>query len=277
MTPAQPIQKRTDALVKHLRLIRDGKEKKLIFAEGSNLLEELLKSKLKIRSVFCLRETEAKVRKVLNKYQPADFPPIHLLAPSVMEFVSDLTTPPGIVTTAERPLALKNDLPSSGNPLILILNGLQLPQNVGALVRTAEAAGVTEIWLTANCADLFNPKALRASAGSAFRVPYRTFANLSSATQILSSAGINVFGASQSGLLTYDEVDWTVGTALAVSREGSGFSALEMKELKNTVKIPMRGMVESLNVGIAAGICLFEASMQRRRKSSPLQKQGSSF
>ncbi len=260
------ISKRTDPDVRRLKEIRDGENRTFLFAEGKNLLEELLKSHIPIETIYFLKNNREEVGRLLHTRKPDKMPRVILMESHVMEFVSDVKTPPGIISVAKRPLQTESSPTEGPPPFILVLDGLQLPQNVGALIRTAEAGGITEVWITSHSADPFSPKSLRASAGSAFRQKIKTNLSFFEAVKILKDRGIQTFGAAAGGDRDYDEVDWTKGSAIVVGQEGRGFSEEEMKAIKNTVKIPMLGSVESLNVGIAAAICIFEGSKQRRKK-----------
>ena len=120
------------------------------------------------------------------------------------------------------------------------------------------------MWTTPSTADPFCPKALRGSAGSIFRVPIRLNVEISDAIKMLHSHQIKVFGTTQDGERSYDEIAWRDSVALIMGSEGSGLDGNEIQFLDGTIRIPMMGHVESLNVGSAAAICLFEASKQRR-------------
>jgi tRNA G18 (ribose-2'-O)-methylase SpoU len=100
--------------------------------------------------------------------------------------------------------------------------------------------------------------------GSVFRVPHNLFSGLTKAMEELSARGIKTIGASQHGTTSYDQVDWRSACALLLGSEGKGFSETDLPALSETIQIPMKGLVESLNVGTAAAVCLFEAARQRR-------------
>jgi TrmH family RNA methyltransferase len=148
-----------------------------------------------------------------------------------------------------------------------VIHNVQLPQNVGALIRTAEGAGVSDIYMTGSSADAWGPKALRGSSGSAFRVPIRKVAALAEALSELKTQGVRSVAATQNGKTAYDKVDWKQPSAVVMGSEGSGFSVEELALFDETLRIPMKGRVESLNVGSAAAVCLFEAARQRQYES----------
>ena len=262
MTEPKIIQKRSDPVVRHLRQIRDRDIPHLLFCEGFKLVQELLESPLLVEGVYCHKKLEGNILNMLIMSKRKNIP-ITYLNDQTIDFVSDLTTSPGIIAVARKPDPPSEEIPSEKKPLILVIHQIQLPQNVGALIRTAEATGVTEIWTTTKTADPFGPKALRGASGSSFRLPIRTGLPLHEAIALLSKNKIRVVAATQEGHTRYDKVPWDKPTALVMGSEGSGFTIEEMKYLKDTLSIPMKGRVESLNVATAAAICLFEASKHR--------------
>lgn len=260
------IHKRSDPLVRHLKKIREGEISDLLFCEGLILLEEATRSSIKILAIYCLKQNESEIKKIRGPSNSNIS--LTILSKEVMDFVSDLKTPPGIITITSKPiiLPLSAALKKSQPPFIAVLHKIQLPQNVGALVRTAEASNVTEVWTTSQSADPFGPKALRGSSGSIFRIPIRTNLNLAGALYELKSHNLRIFAATQTGQIRYDEVPWDEPVALVLGSEALGFSKEELSLFQNTIRIPMSGQVESLNVGVAGAICFFEAKKFRESK-----------
>lgn len=264
------ISSRTNPIVQTLRDIRDGKSKKHLFCEGEKIIRDVLASNIVVDRIFCLEEMETKALALVNGLKTLK-PQIVCLSEQVMKHVSDLTTPPGMIALAVRPKFTPQtslDASIKKNSLILFLHDIQLPQNVGALFRTAEAAGVTAVWMTSQCGDPFGPKAIRASAGCVFRVPVSTNISIEESLKYLKTINVQVLAAVQKGRTPYDEINWGKPSAIIVGSEGKGLSADLINQMDNTVTIPMKGQVESLNVGIAAAVCLFEAAKQRRSHAS---------
>ncbi len=254
------INKRSDPQVLLLRKVRDGKDRSMVFCEGEKLVAELFASDWRPRALFCTQSKTSLADRLIRNSEPI---PLTVLSDDVMSFCSDLTTPQGLIALAKPPEKLFHTVPAQGAVLGLVIHGVQLPQNVGALLRTAEGAGVTEVFASASSADPWGPKALRGSSGSAFRVPVHRLSSLAAITEQLRSRGIKSIAATQHGKVSYDKVDWTRSVALVMGSEGAGFSENEIKMLDQTITIPMKGKVESLNVATAAAVCLFEASRQR--------------
>jgi len=262
------ITTRTDPTVQRIRKIRAGKLKEYMMCEGPRLIKELVESKIRIEALFCTKERLETLEKIFKKTGPGAA--MTLLAPDVMEYVSDLDTSPGAIAIVKRPhqdrelsVSHQGVPPQGGPPLILIVHQVQLPQNVGALLRTAEASGVTEVWTTEKTCDPYSPKALRGSAGSAFRIKIRTGLNMPNLLKTLISNGVQIVGATQNGRIPYHVYDWKRAVALVIGSEGSGFKKEELEYFNETICVPMRGKTDSLNVGIASAVCLFEAARQR--------------
>lgn len=260
------ITKRTQPQVKNLIDIREGRDKKFFFCEGAKLIEDVLGAGIDSLQCFCSKEHEGKIKEKLKSHIHGNIP-LTLLSDDVMSFVSDLDTPPGVIFIGKRPSQVSVPLNKfQDNPLILFLHQIQLPQNVGALLRTAEAAGVKHIILTRGTADPFQPKSIRASAGSVFRHIFHSFESIEKAMELLNQSKVQTYATHQDGEKNYAEIDWTTPSALLLGNEGQGLKDSERSFIKNSVKIPMSGKVDSLNVGIAGAICLFEAARQRKFK-----------
>ena len=147
----------------------------------------------------------------------------------------------------------------------MILHGINNPVNVGAILRTAEAAGVTGAIATAHTADAFAPKALRGAMGSAFRLSVWTGSEYSDVISWCAERGVRTICGAARGPKAYTDIDWGGAVAVVVGPESTGLSTEEIALADETVRIPMEGSVESLNVAVATGVLLYEASRQRGR------------
>jgi TrmH family RNA methyltransferase len=176
------------------------------------------------------------------------------------EFASAAETdsPQGILAIAEVPAWSLPDIVMPPNPRLLVLDGVQDPGNVGTIVRTAEALGVTATYAMPGTVDLWNPKVVRSGMGSHFRHPciVGTWDELDS---FRSNRALAVWGADASGApLTEADVPAPDSLALVVGNEGAGLSAESRARLDRTVALPISPKVESLNVAVATGILLYE-------------------
>ena len=158
---------------------------------------------------------------------------------------------------------------ADGPPLLVILDGIEDPQNVGAILRSADAAGVNGVVRQARHAARLDGAVAKASAGAVNHVQIATVVNIARTIEELKEQGIWTVGLDGSAAETYDEVDYTLPTAFVLGAEGDGLRRLVRETCDRLVRIPMMGEVESLNVSVAAGIVLFEAVRQRQaRKKS---------
>lgn len=158
---------------------------------------------------------------------------------------------------------------ADGPPLLVILDGIEDPQNVGAILRSADAAGVNGVVRQARHAARLDGAVAKASAGAVNHVQIATVVNIARTIEELKEQNIWTVGLDGSAEQTYDEVDYTLPTAFVLGAEGDGLRRLVRETCDRLVRIPMMGEVESLNVSVAAGIVLFEAVRQRQaRKKS---------
>ena len=174
----------------------------------------------------------------------------------VMQAMSDTSSPAGllaVLTTQPRPL------PASPT-LLLILDAINTPGNLGTMLRTAGAAGVDGVLLGPDCVDLYNPKVVRGSMGAHLRlaVHSQTWPEIAATVQ-----NMQVWVATLQADTLYTAVDWTQPSALIIGSEAAGAGQVARQIAHNQVTIPMHAETESLNAAVAAGILLFEASRQR--------------
>ena len=152
-------------------------------------------------------------------------------------------------------------------PLLVVLDGVEDPHNVGAIVRSVDAAGGHGIIRQERHAASLDGIAAKASAGAIAVVKIATVVNIARALEELEDAGVWTVGFAGEGSASYDIVDFTLPTAIVVGGEGDGLRRLTRDRCDRLVKIPMAGAVDSLNVSVAAGVALFEAARQRRHKT----------
>ena len=268
--PITTITSRDNFLLRLARATRDGKEQGYIFVEGLRLCEEALRSGLEIHAVIFSDEIAVKERAAtfLESAEPA-VERLAAVSENLLAGISYTKTPQGIVALARRPITGREVLEkrASREPLLVVMHGINNPVNVGAILRSAEAAGATGIIATENTADPFSPKALRGAMGSAFRLPIWSGAIYAEAIAWCAKRKIKTFCAALSGTKEYLEADWRGPCALILGPEATGLTADEIEIADETVRIPMHGEVESLNVSVAAGILLYEAARQRAKKS----------
>jgi 23S rRNA (guanosine2251-2'-O)-methyltransferase len=159
--------------------------------------------------------------------------------------------------------------PNGAARLLLALDGVEDPQNLGAMLRVADGAGVDGVVLTERRSAPLSPVAIKASAGAAEHLRIARVVNLVRALEELKRQNIWVIGLDERGSCDYDEFDLTGNCVLVMGREGAGLHDLVKRTCDHLLRIPMAGGVSSLNVSTAAAVVLYEASRQRRKKAAP--------
>lgn len=179
--------------------------------------------------------------------------------------MSDTQTPQGIITVMRRREYDVDRLLSSESPLLVVLETLQDPGNLGTIIRTGEGAGVTGIIMNSKTVDIYNPKTIRATMGSIYRVPFVYVEDLGALMMKLKEKGIHTYAAHLEGSDYYDNFSFREPTAFLIGNEGKGLTRQLADSSEKYLKIPMEGQVESLNAAIATSLLLYEAHRQRRK------------
>jgi len=157
---------------------------------------------------------------------------------------------------------------ASGAPLIVVLDGIEDPHNLGAIARTADAAGAQGLVIQSRRSASLTGAAAKAAAGALAHVKVAEVVNVARAVEELKTEGVWTIGLAGEATTTYDAIDFTLPTALVLGAEGAGLRRLVRERCDRLASIPMHGQVGSLNVSVAAGIVLFEAVRQRGQKKA---------
>ena len=169
----------------------------------------------------------------------------------------------GVVAVAETPTRRLQDLMLPPQPLIAVVEGVEKPGNLGAIMRTADGAGVNAVILAEPATDLFNPNIIRASLGTVFAVPV-CVASSGEVLTWLSDKGIAIIAARLDGSVDYSETDYGGAIAIALGSEARGLSDAWGALARASVRVPMLGVADSLNVSATAAVLFYEALRQRR-------------
>ena len=263
ITDSTLITSKDNPRIKLARAVRDGREKGMIFVEGVRLASELLKSESKAKAVFVSDDLGGKTDELVSDLVRETGAEVLNVASRIFDSITDTDNSQGIIVLAERPENPTIEFIAAERGIILYLSRINNPSNLGAVIRAAEAAGATGMVTSPGSADPFSPKALRASMGSALRVPICTEITIDKAIAYARSNAIRTLAADINGRSSYTEVDLRLPTMLVFGSEAHGLDAHELELLDETVFIPMGNGVESLNLAVSAGILLFEAKRQR--------------
>jgi len=269
MAAAETLRSRANPLYKRLRALKQRSASGgLCLVEGPKLALEALGAGLRLVEAAASprAETTAVGARALAELRTHGVP-VRRMAEALLDSLSEAGTSQGLVALAERPRFEADrvfEAKDGAEPLVLVVDAVQDPGNLGALLRSAEAAGATGALLTTGCADPLSWKALRGSMGSAFRLPHATGLTIDDALARLEAHGVAVYATAADGDRRYDEADLRGAVAVVVGREGAGLSAAFQASAAARLRIPLAAPVESLNVGVAAALVLFEAARQRR-------------
>lgn len=242
---------------------RRGRERRgLTLAEGIRLVEEALAARVPIRGAAVAPALEGTPRGAALKTRLLALgTPLEELADADLAAVADTEHPQGIVAVVEPPAwRLDQVVPGTGG-VVLVLDGVQDPGNVGALARTALALGAAGLIALPGTADLHNPKALRGSMGALFRLP--SVPTTPEACLAWARAGAVALWAAETGGEPIGQVRAGGAIGLLLGNEGAGLRPELVAAAARRVSIPLAGPVESLNVAVAAGILLFEVTRGR--------------
>lgn len=186
------------------------------------------------------------------------------VADHVMAVMSDTQTPQGILAVVRRSETTVEQILQAPRALILVLERIQDPGNLGTIVRTAEGAGVTGILMSSDTVDIYNSKVIRSTMGSIYRMPFAYVPDAGEAVKTLKQHGVRIYAAHLDGRHTYDREDYTGAVAFLIGNEGNGLTDQLAGMSDCYIRIPMAGKVESLNASVAAAILMYEADRQRR-------------
>lgn len=189
---------------------------------------------------------------------------VGIVKTDIFNKMCDTKTPQGILCVVSMPEYHLDEMLETDEGLFLILEDIQDPGNLGTMVRSGEGAGLSGIIMSSHTVDIFNPKTIRATMGSIYRVPFIYTDDLADAVRTVKNAGIKTYAAHLAGKTAYDKENYRGASAFLIGNEGNGLSR-ETADLADLyVRIPMLGEVESLNAGVAAALFMYEAARQRR-------------
>lgn len=235
---------------------KERKKQQIFVAEGFKMFQEAPKEW--VERVFV---TEVFLNEHKELLLGIDY---EVVEERIFNQMSDTQSPQGILCLIRMPTYSLEEVLAGERPLCMILEDLQDPGNVGTILRTAEGAGVTGILLSRSTVDVFNPKTIRSTMGSVYRMPFVYVDDLCDALPELKARGIMTYAAHLKGENAYDGEDYSKGTAFFVGNEGNGLSEHLSRQADRLIRIPMEGKVESLNAAIASSILMYEAYRQRR-------------
>lgn len=234
-------------------------------AEGPNLVEAAARVGV-VEEVFATESAAQRYRPMLAMLAGLD---VSVVTDRAMKTLSETVTPAGLVGVCSRPSADLGAILACTPGLIVIGDEISDPGNAGTLIRLADAMGAAAVVFSGEAVDPYNGKCLRSSAGSIFSVPVLLESDTAGLIDRLRGSGIQVLATTLTGELSLDDADGLLGapTAWIFGREAQGLPDEIAVRADHRVVIPMSGGIESLNVAVAAAICLYQSARAQRRRS----------
>lgn len=261
------ISSTANARVKNIVLLqKKGKERKrqgLFVIEGRKLFDEVLRDAPE--SVDEVYVTEAYLEDAKQKKMPEGIS-YEVVTESVMKAMAETLEPQGIIATVRIPKYDRECLRKKETAVWVALEDVRDPGNLGTILRTAEAAGVTGVVLSPNSVDMYNPKVVRSTMGAIFRVPHFYAEDFMAELKAFRESGATVYAAHLSGKQFYDEPEYAGCSVILIGNEANGLSKEASDCADCLVKIPMEGKAESLNAAVATSLFVYEAYRKRRNK-----------
>lgn len=265
MRISSPSNEKIKAVVQLQTKASVRKKQKMFVVEGIKMYEETPESDLEMtyvsekfweENIKCGKISE-QLRKRLNKKDYI------IVADNVFKNMSDTVTPQGIMAIVrQRKYELSDILKKGEKQIFIVLEGLRDPGNMGTIIRTGEGAGIAGIIMNKETVDIYNPKVIRSTMGSIYRVPVVVSEDLEGTLDSMSENGVTLFAAHLQGEMYYTDGQFCSSTAFLIGNEANGLSENISKKADKLIKIPMEGEVESLNASVAAAILMYEAKRQ---------------
>lgn len=227
------------------------RKEKVFIVEGIKMYRETPKDR--IESIY-IEETFAKTLSEDIKGNA------FIVSQNVFKQISDTVTPQGIlVVVRQKETKLSEILNKDKKQLYILLENLQDPGNLGTILRTAEGAGVSAVIAGKSTVDVYNPKVIRSTMGSIYRVPYVVSDDLEADIDYLKENGVSIYAAHLNGKDYYDDENYKESTGFIIGNEANGLTDKIAEKADKLVKIPMSGQLESLNAAVACAILMYEA------------------
>lgn len=237
------------------------KETGLFVVEGVKMFSELPKDRIHavyVSETFLKKSTHKKLVEGIKK--------IEVVTDEVLKAMADTQTPQGILALVKQYNYQIEDVLTSEKPThLMILETIQDPGNLGTILRAGEGAGITGVIMNSTTADMYNPKVIRSTMGSIYRVPFIYVEDFKETLVLLKERKICLYAAHLDGENNYDQEDYTGDTGFLIGNEANGLSEEIASMADRYIKIPMMGQVESLNAAVASSILMFETARQRRK------------
>lgn len=236
---------------------RERKKQGVFLIEGKREIELAKKGGYEITSLLFL--SGLKNDELLADFQNVE---LILISQEIYDKLAYRNTTEGILAIAKTKSLTLSDIQLSENPLILVAESIEKPGNIGAILRTADAANIDAVFIADAKSDLYNPNIIRSSVGCVFTNQIAV-ATSQEIIDFLQLKNIGIYAATLQNSNEYQKENYTKSTAIIVGAEDTGLTEIWRKNATQNINIPMQGIIDSMNVSVAAAIILFEAKRQR--------------
>jgi len=262
--PLNSLQNPRVKYISRLYRPRFGKKECKFIIEGSLMVSEALQYNWPAEQIICTHAWQISSRgSLVQELANAAGIEIVQVSQEVFKKLSATETPQGVLAVLKRREKELDQLAFENPTLIVLVDGVQDPGNVGTIIRSADASGAQGVILLKGTADLYNPKTLRATMGSLFHIPVIEAESIGRVQCFATTAGMQIIAGSPSAKQTIISCNFKAPTIVAVGSESEGCSEELLSICDHIVKIPMPGLAESLNAAVAVSIILYEAIRQR--------------
>lgn len=237
-------------------------EQGIFVVEGLKMFEEAREAGLLLKTYVSESFYKDKVQEIPEYFEGLEY---EIVIDSVFAEASETKTPQGIMGTVKKAQYRLESMLNAPDACLLVLEDIRDPGNLGTMIRTAEGAGITGIIFNNSSVDIYNPKVIRSTMGSIYRVPFYHTEDLYETLKEIKNHGITVFAAHLSGMPYDTEGSFLKKCAILIGNEANGLSEKASEQADILIKIPMAGKVESLNAAVAAAILMYETSRQRSK------------
>ncbi|MDC0462550.1 RNA methyltransferase [Flavobacteriaceae bacterium] len=237
------------------------KQTGLFIVEGKREISLAIKGCYKLETIYYCADLFSNAEAAALEAYEID---VIEISKMVYEKVAHRGTTEGVIAVAKaNKLSLNNLKITSQNPLILVAESPEKPGNIGALLRTADAANIDAVIIANPLTDMYNPNIIRSSVGGVFTVPIAT-GTTNEIIQYLKNNNIAIYSAILQESVAYDSIDFRIPSAIVIGTESVGLSEKWRKISTANIQIPMQGKLDSMNLSVSAGIIIFEAKRQRK-------------
>lgn len=242
-----------------LKKSKERKAQKAFVIEGRKMFEEICQDSSRVVKAYFADSY------VKEQYADRELPevPYEIVADEVFEAMAETVTPQGVLAVVRMPeYSLEAMLEDAGT--LVLLEDLRDPGNLGTIIRTAEAAGVSGVLLSKESVDIYNPKVIRSTMGAVYRVPFLYVEDFRELLQELRTKEVRLLAAHLKGKKNFDRADYSGKVGILIGNEANGLSEEASELADEKVLIPMAGNVESLNAAVAAALLMYEAFRKQK-------------